>query len=56
MARRPYDKYLQYSRAKLMTHLMTFALHRRMQLRMGAQLTLTANVVDPGSVDHKLTR
>jgi len=56
MARRPYDKILQFSRTTLMSHLMTFALHRRLQLLLGTHLTLTANVVDPGPGDLRLTR
>lgn len=46
-----YEKYTQYSRTKLMNHLMTFALARRL-----AGSGVTCNVVEPGVVETKLLR
>lgn len=40
-----YDKFLQYSRVKLMNHLATFYIHRLL-FKHGKQFQVTANVVD----------
>ncbi|PAV61492.1 hypothetical protein WR25_11327 isoform C [Diploscapter pachys] len=45
MCEREYEKYLQYSRAKLMLHLFAFTLHRRMIL---AKKSVTVNVLELG--------
>ncbi|CAB3397705.1 unnamed protein product [Caenorhabditis bovis] len=45
MAEKDYEKYLQYSRSKLMCHLMAFALHRRMNI---AHKTINVNVIELG--------
>ncbi|CAJ0929812.1 unnamed protein product, partial [Mesorhabditis belari] len=44
-AEQEYEKYLQFSRSKLMCHLMAFALHRRMAL---TGFKVTVNVMDLG--------
>lgn len=57
MAEKDYEKYLQYSRSKLMNHLFTFALARRFasdpEIEKGS---MTANVLEPGVVETKLLR
>uniref|UniRef100_A0A1I7WCT8 Helitron_like_N domain-containing protein n=1 Tax=Heterorhabditis bacteriophora TaxID=37862 RepID=A0A1I7WCT8_HETBA len=45
MASKDYEKYLQFSRTKLMCHLMAFALHRRMIL---SKKNVTVNVIELG--------
>lgn len=50
MAEREYDKYLQYSRSKLMNHLTTFALHRLL-VHQGCHFRVTSNVVELGSAE-----
>uniref|UniRef100_A0AC34GUC1 Uncharacterized protein n=1 Tax=Panagrolaimus sp. ES5 TaxID=591445 RepID=A0AC34GUC1_9BILA len=52
-----YDKYLQYSRTKLMNHMITFSLHRLL-LQHGLNFCVTANVVDaeePAENHHDVT-
>ncbi|CAI4223421.1 unnamed protein product [Auanema sp. JU1783] len=45
MATKEYEKYLQFSRTKLMCHLMAFALHRRMVL---SKRDVSINVIEVG--------
>lgn len=45
MCEKTYDKYSQYSRTKLMNHMITFALHRLLYHR-GLGFQVTANVID----------
>ncbi|CAD6193926.1 unnamed protein product [Caenorhabditis auriculariae] len=45
MAEKDYEKYLQYSRSKLMCHLFVYALHRRMNI---SGKSLTVNIVELG--------
>ncbi|CAL2045382.1 CBN-DHS-17 protein [Caenorhabditis brenneri] len=45
MAEKEYEKYLQYSRSKLMCHLMAFALHRRMNI---ARQHVNVNIIELG--------
>lgn len=49
MATKGYEKYKQYSRTKLMNHMMAFALARRLQ---GSGVT--CNVLEPGVIQTKL--
>ncbi|KRX85346.1 Retinol dehydrogenase 14 [Trichinella sp. T6] len=51
MGENDYEKYKQYSRTKLMNHMFTFALARRL-----AGTKVTCNVYEPGVVDTKLLR
>ncbi|VDN19610.1 unnamed protein product [Gongylonema pulchrum] len=55
MAEQEYDKYLQFSRTKLMNHLTTFALHRLL-VRQGCHFRVTANVVDLGNMEPQPAR
>lgn len=55
MAEQEYDKYLQYSRTKLMNHLTTFALHRLL-VRQGCHFQVTSNVVDLGNLEPQPSR
>ncbi|KAL3985672.1 short chain dehydrogenase family protein [Acanthocheilonema viteae] len=52
MAEREYEKYLQFSRTKLMNHLTSFALHRLL-VRQGCQFRVTSNVIDLGSMEPR---
>ncbi|VDM06629.1 unnamed protein product [Wuchereria bancrofti] len=52
MAEREYEKYLQFSRTKLMNHLTSFALHRLL-VRQGCQFRVTSNVVDLGNMEPR---
>ncbi|VDO36341.1 unnamed protein product [Onchocerca flexuosa] len=52
MAEREYEKYLQFSRTKLMNHLTSFALHRLL-VRQGCQFRVTSNVVDVGNMEPR---
>ncbi|CAI5451496.1 unnamed protein product [Caenorhabditis angaria] len=45
MAEKDYEKYLQYSRSKLMCHLLAFALHRRMNI---ARQPVNVNIIELG--------
>uniref|UniRef100_A0A914Q4A4 Uncharacterized protein n=1 Tax=Panagrolaimus davidi TaxID=227884 RepID=A0A914Q4A4_9BILA len=57
MCEKMYDKYLQYSRTKLMNHMITFSLHRLL-LQHGLNFSVTANVVDaeePAENHHDVT-
>ncbi|KRZ10222.1 Retinol dehydrogenase 14 [Trichinella zimbabwensis] len=51
MGETDYEKYKQYSRTKLMNHMFTFALARRL-----AGTEVTCNVYEPGVVETKLLR
>ncbi|KAL1242362.1 Retinol dehydrogenase [Trichinella spiralis] len=51
MGENEYEKYMQYSRTKLMNHMFTFALARRL-----AGTEVTCNVYEPGVVETKLLR
>ncbi|KHN78363.1 Retinol dehydrogenase 14 [Toxocara canis] len=51
MAEQEYDKYLQYSRTKLMNHLTAFALHRLL-VQQKCQFRVTSNVVELGSAEQ----
>ncbi|KRY21612.1 Retinol dehydrogenase 14 [Trichinella patagoniensis] len=51
MGENDYEKYKQYSRTKLMNHMFTFALARRL-----AGTKVTCNVYEPGVVETKLLR
>uniref|UniRef100_A0A914WY96 Retinol dehydrogenase 14 n=1 Tax=Plectus sambesii TaxID=2011161 RepID=A0A914WY96_9BILA len=55
MAEHKYDKYLQYSRSKLMCHMFAMALHRHLGLD-GRDYAVTVNLLEPGVIDTKLTR
>ncbi|VDN07028.1 unnamed protein product [Thelazia callipaeda] len=50
MAEKEYDKYLQFSRTKLMNHMTSFALHRLL-VREGCCFRVTSNVVDLGNME-----
>ncbi|VDK76913.1 unnamed protein product [Litomosoides sigmodontis] len=52
MAEREYEKYLQFSRTKLMNHLTSFALHRLL-IRQGCQFRVTSNVIDLGHMEAR---
>lgn len=52
MAEREYEKYLQFSRTKLMNHLTSFALHRLL-VRQGCQFRVTSNVIDLGNMEPR---
>jgi len=52
MCEKFYDKFMQYSRTKMMNHLATFYLHRLL-LKHGMQFRVTANVID---VEEKLEK
>uniref|UniRef100_A0A0R3RUD6 Retinol dehydrogenase 14 n=1 Tax=Elaeophora elaphi TaxID=1147741 RepID=A0A0R3RUD6_9BILA len=52
MAERKYEKYLQFSRTKLMNHLTSFALHRLL-VRQGCQFRVTSNVIDLGNTEPR---
>uniref|UniRef100_A0A0M3IK67 WW domain-containing oxidoreductase n=1 Tax=Ascaris lumbricoides TaxID=6252 RepID=A0A0M3IK67_ASCLU len=52
MAEQEYDKYLQYSRTKLMNHLTAFALHRLL-VRQGCHFRVTSNVVELGNSEQQ---
>uniref|UniRef100_A0A915PU64 Uncharacterized protein n=1 Tax=Setaria digitata TaxID=48799 RepID=A0A915PU64_9BILA len=52
MAEREYEKYLQFSRTKLMNHLTSFALHRLL-VRQGCQFRVTSNVIDLGNTEPR---
>ncbi|KAM3716818.1 Retinol dehydrogenase [Dirofilaria immitis] len=52
MAEREYEKYLQFSRTKLMNHLTSFALHRLL-VRQGCQFRITSNVIDLGNMEPR---
>lgn len=47
MAEKEYDKYLQYSRCKLMNHMMAFFVHKLFAKR-GCQIRVTSNVIELG--------
>ncbi|VDK37122.1 unnamed protein product [Anisakis simplex] len=51
MAEQEYDKYLQYSRTKLMNHLTAFALHRLL-VQQKCQFRVTSNVVELGNMEQ----
>jgi len=57
MAEKTYEKYLQYSRTKLMNHMFTFALARRFandpEIEKGS---VTSNVLEPGVIETKLLK
>uniref|UniRef100_A0A7E4UZJ5 NAD(P)-binding protein n=1 Tax=Panagrellus redivivus TaxID=6233 RepID=A0A7E4UZJ5_PANRE len=57
MAEKLYDKYLQYSRTKLMNHMTTMAIHRLLYTH-GVHFSVTANVIDaeePAENHHDVT-
>ena len=47
MAEKEYDKYLQYSRCKLMNHMMALFVHKLFAKR-GCQIRVTSNVIELG--------